>query len=405
MTDYLRDKEIVLGVSGGIAAYKAVELLRLLTRSQARVQVIMTPNAARFVAPLTFAALSGRNVCIDLFDDRGRDADAAMGHIEWARRADAAVIAPATANLVGKLAAGIADDALTTFVLAMTAPVLICPAMNTHMYENRAVQRNIDRLEADGYRIVEPSAGSLACGTTGPGRLPEPEEILEAMVRILAPQDLAGRRVLVTAGPTREAIDPVRYITNHSSGKMGYALARAAARRGAAVTLVSGPTAMALPSGVRHVGVESAAEMAEAVFAEMAGMDVIIKSAAVADYTPARAADQKIKKSDDTLAIELTRTVDILKELGRRRTGQVLVGFAAETESLETHAAAKLQAKNLDLIVGNLVGRPGTGFGADANTVTLFHRDGRQEAFPSLPKAVVADRILDRVASLLGAGP
>ncbi|MBI9083831.1 MAG: bifunctional phosphopantothenoylcysteine decarboxylase/phosphopantothenate--cysteine ligase CoaBC [Desulfobacterales bacterium] len=402
MTDHLCDKEIVLGVSGGIAAYKAVELLRLLTRRGARVRVIMTENATRFVTPLTFAALSGRSVCSGLFGEEDREADAAIRHIEWAREADAVVIAPATANLVGKLAGGIADDALTTFALAVTVPVLICPAMNTHMYENRAVGRNIDRLEADGYRIVEPSAGSLACGTTGPGRLPEPEEILYYLDCALTPQDLNGQRILITAGPTREPIDPVRYISNHSSGKMGYALARAAARRGAAVTLVAGPTGLPVPTGVSLIGVESAAEMAEAVFAAMDTSDVIVKSAAVADYAPRERAGQKIKKSEAVMGIELVKTVDILKELGQRKTGQVLVGFAAETESLEANALAKLETKNLDLIVGNLVGLPGTGFGADNNTVTLFHRDGRREAFPNLPKDDVADLVLDRVAALAG---
>ena len=402
MTDHLCDKEIVLGISGGIAAYKAVELLRLLTRNGARVRVIMTENATRFVAPLTFAALSGRSVCTSLFGERDQEADAAMRHIEWARQADAVVVAPATANLVGKLAGGIADDALTTFALAATVPVLICPAMNTHMYENRAVGRNLDQLEADGYRVVEPSSGSLACGTTGPGRLPEPEEILHHLYCVLTPQDLKGRRVLITAGPTREPIDPVRYISNHSSGKMGYALARSAARRGAAVTLVAGPTGLPVPAGVTRIGVESAVEMAEAVFAAMDASDIIIKSAAVADYAPRGCADQKIKKNQATMGIELVKTVDILKQLGLRKTGQVLVGFAAETESLETHALAKLEAKNLDMIVGNLVGLPGTGFGADNNTVTLFHRDGRKEAFPNLPKDDVADLVLDRVVELAG---
>ena len=402
MTDHLCDKEIVLGVSGGIAVYKAVELLRLLTRRGARVRVIMTENATRFVAPLTFATLSGRSVCTGLFGEGGREADAAIRHIEWARQADAVVIAPATANLVGKLANGIADDALTTFALAVTVPVLLCPAMNTHMYENRAVGRNIDRLEADGYRIVEPSAGSLACGTTGPGRLPEPEEILYHLDCALTPQDLKGQRLLITAGPTREPIDPVRYISNHSSGKMGYALARSAAQRGAAVTLVAGPTGLPAPTGVVLIRVESAAEMAEAVLAAMDVSDVIVKCAAVADYAPRIRARQKIKKSEVVMGLELVKTVDILKELGQRKTGQVLVGFAAETESLDAHALSKLEAKNLDLIVGNLVGLPGTGFGADHNTVTLFYRDGRREAFPNLPKKDVADLVLDRVADLAG---
>jgi phosphopantothenoylcysteine decarboxylase / phosphopantothenate---cysteine ligase len=398
MPDRLAGKEIVLGVSGGIAAYKAVELLRLLVRAGARVRVIMTAHATEFVGPMTFAALSGRTVCTGLFSDTG--GDASIRHIEWARAADAVILAPATANLVGKLAGGIADDALSTVLLAVSAPVVVCPAMNSQMYENRAVQRNLDRLEADGYRVVEPSAGSLACGTTGPGRLPEPEAMVEHLARALSPQDMTGRCVLVTAGPTREAIDPVRYISNHSSGKMGYAIARAAALRGAAVTLVSGPTRLATPMGVERINVESAAEMADAVFDAMERCDMVVKCAAVADYAAAFKADRKIKKTDAAMSLDLVKTEDILKELGRRKTGQILVGFAAETESLEQNALKKLTAKNLDLIVGNIVGRPGTGFGADHNTVTLFYRDGRQEAFSSMRKEAVADLVMDRMLAL-----
>ncbi len=394
MQDSLKDKQIVLGVCGGIAAYKSVELLRMLVKQGAEVRVLMTRNAQSFVGPLTFEALSGRPVGRDLFDDA---AQGSIRHIEWARNAHAVIIAPATANMIGKLAGGIADDALSTFLLAVTAPRLICPSMNTHMYENMAVQRNLDQLEADGYHIIEPAAGELACGETGPGRLAEPAYIVDRLFHHLCKKDWSGIRVLVTAGPTREAIDPVRYISNHSSGKMGYAVARAAEYRGAEVTLVSGPTRLAPPFGVKTVDVVSACEMAAAVFEHGAEADLIIKVAAVADYRPQTAAAHKIKKSAEEMSLPLVKNMDILKELGEHKRGRVLVGFAAETDDLTEYALAKLKAKHLDMIVGNLVGSPSSGFGADTNQVTLYHADGTQEALPNMAKETVAHVLLDRI--------
>lgn len=398
METWLKDKEIVLGVSGGIAAYKSAELLRLIIRQGARVRVIMTRSACAFVRPLTFEALSGRPVYSDLFDDRG---DGAIRHIDWAQSADAVLIAPATANVIGKLAGGIADDALSTFMLAVTAPKLVCPSMNTHMYENRAVQRNIDILENDGYVVVEPDAGELACGTTGAGRLPEPAFIVDRLARALYKKDMAGRKVVVTAGPTREAIDPVRFISNHSSGKMGYAVARMAEYRGADVTLVSGPTHLQPPFGVTVVPVESASEMASAVLDASTSADIIVKVAAVADYRPETCADHKIKKNDAGMVLQLEKTMDILKTLGERKTRQFLVGFAAETRDLDANAASKLAAKNLDMIVGNVVGNADSGFGADTNQVTLYMAGGVKETLPMMTKAALGDVILDRVVEQL----
>lgn len=399
MTEWLKDKRIVLGVCGGIAAYKAVELLRLMVKRGARVRVLMTARAGAFVGPLTFEALSGKPVCFDLFDDAG---GGAIRHIDWAAEADAVVIAPATANMIGKLAGGIADDALSTFMLAVTAPKLICPSMNTHMYENRAVQRNLDRLENDGYTIVEPEAGELACGTTGPGRLPEPDHIVDRLVRQLIAKDLQNKRILVTAGPTREALDPVRYLSNRSSGKMGYAIARIAEYRGADVTLVTGPTAIRPPVGIRTVDVLSAEEMGAAVFERFADTDIVIKVAAVADYRPQTSASQKIKKDDGELSFPLTLNTDILEELGRRKQHQILVGFAAETDNLDRYAAQKMKAKNLDLLIGNIVGNPDSGFGADTNRVTIYYPDDRKESLPLMSKDDVAWAILDRVKQMTG---
>ena len=394
MKNVIRDKNIVLGVCGGIAAYKSIELLRLLVKQEANVQVIMTRKACEFVGPLTFETLSGQPVCVSLF---GNDGDASIKHIDWAKEADAVVIAPATANILGKIANGIADDALCTFILAVTSPVIMCPSMNTHMYENRAVQRNIDILEADGKHIIEPGEGELACGISGAGRLPEPEFILEYLISILSTKDFTGKKVLVTAGPTRECIDPVRYISNYSSGKMGYAVARAAAKRGAEVTLVSGPTNRCVPQGVTCINIESALEMSTAVFDAMDNSDVIIKVAAVADYRPKKQADQKIKKSGDELVLHLQKNIDILKELGGRKKNQVLVGFAAETQDLKNNAQKKLTEKNLDIIVGNIVGTPTSGFGTDTNKVTLFFKDGTSESIPEMDKEEVANILLDRI--------
>ncbi len=397
----LRDKNLVLGVSGGIAAYKSVELLRLLKKQGAHVRVVMTANAAWFVGPGTFQALSEKPVYRDLFG-RG-DSDAAIRHIDWAQHADAVIVAPATANIIGKLAHGIADDALSTFMLAVTAPVLVCPSMNTHMYQSAAVQRNIETLRGDGIGVLEPDCGQLACGTTGPGRLPEPEAILDRFISFLTPKDLAGLRVLVTAGPTWEAIDPVRFISNPSSGKMGFAVARAAEQRGARVTLVTGPTTLSAPLNVTVQHVRSAREMADQVLALMADADVIVKTAAVSDYRPVAMAPQKIKKHEETMTLVLTRNPDILKAVGERKGARILIGFAAETESLETNAAKKLRAKNLDIIAGNLIGSPHSGFQADTNEVTLFFRDGTNEPLPAMTKDAVAHTLLDRAAGLLRA--
>jgi phosphopantothenoylcysteine decarboxylase / phosphopantothenate---cysteine ligase len=398
MKSAIENKNIVLGVSGGIAAYKSAELLRLFIKEGAHVRVIMTQNAQSFVSPLTFQALSGQTVCTSLFDDSG---DASIRHIEWAQKADAVIIAPATADIIGKLANGIADDPLSTFMLAVTCPSILCPSMNTHMFESNAVQRNLDTLRSDGYFIIDPESGSLACGTTGPGRLPEPEDILDRTVYYLMPKDLKEKKILVTAGPTREPIDPVRFISNPSSGKMGFAVARAAEHRGAVVTLITGPTTLLNPNNIGVIRVNTAQEMAKAVFEHMEYSDIIIKAAAVSDFRPADRSEQKIKKETEQLVLSLERTQDILKEIGRNKNRKILIGFAAETEQLERYAQKKLAEKNLDIIVGNIVGFPGSGFDADTNTVTLFYKDGTNEKLPQMTKKDVANLILDRVVKML----
>ena len=394
MKRIIKNKNIVLGVSGGIAAYKSVELLRLLIKEEANVRVIMTKNALEFVKPLTFWALSRQPVCIGLFETVD---DASIRHIDWANQADAVIIAPATANIIGKIAHGIADDALSTFILAVTCPVIICPAMNTNMFESKAVRRNLDRLKSDGHFVIEPESGELACGTTGPGRLPEPEDILDRLLSYLSPKDMKGKRILVTAGPTREIIDPVRFISNPSSGKMGFAVARAAEQRGGDVILITGPTDLSDPHNVTVVRVGTAREMALAVFEQMKNSEIIIKTAAVSDYSPKEQAGQKIKKEKDELVLMLEKTRDILKEVGRRKENRILVGFAAETENLEQYAGKKLVEKNLDIVVGNLVGRSSSGFGTDTNKVTMFYKDGTKEVFPELQKDDVAHILLDRI--------
>ena len=394
----LSKKNIILGVCGGIAAYKSAELLRLLKKAGAEVRVMMTANAQHFVGPLTFEALSGQKVCNDLFD---LQADAAMRHIDWAEQADAVIVAPATANMIGKVAHGIADDALSTFLLAVTAPVLLCPSMNTNMYASQAVQRNLQILSDDDYTIITPESGELACGTIGPGRLPEPTYIFDRVVRLFCPKDLKGRTVLVTAGPTHEAIDPVRFIGNPSSGKMGYAVARAAEYRGAQVLLVSGPSCLEAPSNVEVIRIQSAAEMARVVFDRLPQAQIVVKAAAVADYRPKAPATQKIKKRDAEMALELEKTQDILKEIGHQKGKRFVVGFAAETEALDQNAAKKLTEKNLDIIAGNLVGTPASGFQTDTNQVTLYFRDGTREQLPVMDKEAVAHIILDRVVERL----
>lgn len=394
----LAGKTVILGVTGGIAVYKAVELLRLLTKAGAVVHVIMTKAAAEFVTPLTFQTLSGNPVHSELFN---LITEQEIGHISLADRADLFIIAPATANCIGKLANGIADDLLTTTVMATKAPVLIVPAMNVNMYENSIYQENEVRLKRHGYLFVEPATGWLACGWDGKGKMQEPAMILEEALQILTEKDMKGLKVLVTAGPTREEIDPVRYITNHSSGRMGFAIARAARLRGAEVTVVSGPVSLTVPFGLDFVPVETAAEMHSAVISRALDFDVIIKAAAVADYKPLQRAEQKIKKNSAETCIPLEKTADILADLGRhKRSGQTLVGFAAETENLRENALAKLKSKNLDMIVANDVSADGAGFNGDTNIVRFIWRDGRSEDLPLMSKEKVAGEILDRVIGL-----
>jgi phosphopantothenoylcysteine decarboxylase/phosphopantothenate--cysteine ligase len=393
----LKGKEIVLGVTGGIAAYKAVELLRLLTKAGANVHMIMTRSAQEFVTPLTFQTLSMNPVSTSLFN---LIAEREIGHISLADRADLFIIAPATANIVGKLANGIADDMLSTTVMATEAPVLIAPAMNVNMYQNPIYRENEEKLRRHGYLFVEPARGLLACGWEGEGKLQEPQVILEEARWALTPKDLAGERVLVTAGPTREEIDPVRFVSNHSSGKMGYALARAARRRGAEVVLVTGPTCLAAPWGVEAVPVTTADEMRAEVMARCEASSVIVKAAAVADYRPEGRCADKIKKETAALTLSLVKNPDILAELGMRKGERTLVGFAAESGNLLENAAKKLVEKNVDMIVANDIGMPGAGFNVDTNIVKLLYRDGRVEELPLMDKEELADRILDRVVAL-----
>ena len=393
----LKGKKVVLGVTGGIAAYKAVELLRLLTKAGANVHVIMTRGAMEFITPLTFQTLSMNPVSTSLFnliDERE------IGHISLADSADLFIIAPATANIIGKLACGIADDMLTTTVMATRAPVLIAPAMNVNMYQNPIYQENESKLKGHGYRFVEPAIGMLACGWEGEGKLQEPPVIFEEAVALLSPKDLTGEYLLVTAGPTREEVDPVRFLSNHSSGKMGYAIAKRAWRRGATVTLVSGPTCLDAPWGVETINVESAGQMREAVFSLVEASTIVIKAAAVADYRPANRSSVKIKKADARLTLELAKNPDILGELGRVKGNRVLVGFAAETGSLLENAEKKLAEKNLDLVVANDVSQAGAGFNIDTNIARLLFRNGRKEDLPLMDKGELADIILDRVREL-----
>jgi phosphopantothenoylcysteine decarboxylase / phosphopantothenate---cysteine ligase len=388
---------LVLGVTGGIACYKAVELVRLLVRDGFAVQVIMTRGAMEFVTPLTFQTLSGKPVASETFN---LTQESEIGHINLADSADLFVIAPATANVIGKMAGGIADDLLTTVLLATQAPVLIAPAMNIHMYENPLVQENIRKLRRVGYHFIEPAEGYLACGYEGKGRLPDPEKIFETIKNLLKKKDLAGERFLITAGPSREPLDPVRYISNRSSGKMGYALARAALSRGAEVVLVSGPTALEPPSGARTIAVTSAAEMRRAVLGEFPRCTAVIMAAAVGDYRPAEIAPRKIKRAKGPLELRLEPNPDILKELGAQKNGKLVVGFAAETEELTTNATKKLRAKNLDMIVANDVTQEGSGFDGDTNIATIIDRSGASFSLPLMSKSELADRIYDHLVSL-----
>ncbi|MBU4427102.1 MAG: bifunctional phosphopantothenoylcysteine decarboxylase/phosphopantothenate--cysteine ligase CoaBC [Proteobacteria bacterium] len=394
----MKGKKIIVGVSGGIAAYKAAELVRLLVKADARTFVTMTSNAARFVTPLTFEALSGNRVIRDMWDNEGPSID----HVSWGQESDLIIIAPATANFIAKMAHGIGDDFLSTMVLAATAGILVCPSMNSQMFKNPAVQDNLRILKARGITVMEPGEGQLACHTEGPGRLPEPEDIMEQAFILISPQDLSGLKILVTAGPTVEPIDPVRYITNRSSGKMGYALARAARRRGASVTLVSGPTSLKPPYGVEFCGVKTAEDMKQAVFENRPKCNIIIKAAAVSDYRPRDSAAHKIKKDEDSLSLELVKNPDILAELGsvRKESNCLLVGFAAETKDLMANAKKKLRAKNLDMIVANDVSRGDSGFETDTNIVKIIYSDGQVEDLALMTKDEVADLVLDRINAM-----
>lgn len=384
---------VLLAVCGGIAAYKACEVLRGLQKAGCEVRVTMTADAERFVGATTFEALSGAPVATSLYEYPG----SAIPHIELAEWADAAVVVPATANVMAKMACGIADDCLTTTLLACACPVLVAPGMNAHMWQNPATQANAATLRGRGVSFVGPDSGRLACGDVGEGKLAGVDEIVAAALALLGPRDLEGLRLLVNAGPTHEAIDPVRYIANRSTGKMGYAIAAAAARRGAGVTLVSGPTSLGTPAGVRRIDVESAAQMHDAMLAAFDDADVAICSAAVADYTPAAPADHKLKKSREHLdAIELTETADIMADLCCCKGSRVVVGFAAETDDLLTHAQEKLERKGADLIVANDVSRPESTFGADTNRVALVSAEG-VEQLETMPLPAVADAILDAV--------
>ncbi|HVT03719.1 MAG TPA: bifunctional phosphopantothenoylcysteine decarboxylase/phosphopantothenate--cysteine ligase CoaBC [Thermoanaerobaculia bacterium] len=388
--------KIVLGVSGGIAAYKAPDLVRRLQDIGADVRVILTPNAARFVSPLSLSAVSNHGVIQDHWGDASQGG---VDHIEVARWADLLLIAPATANVIAKLAVGIADDALTTYAVAHRTAILVAPAMNTFMLANAAVQDNLQRLRTRGVEIMEPDSGLLACGDEGAGRLPDIPVIVERVRQMFAAKDLTGKRILVTAGPTREALDPVRYLSNRSSGKMGYAIAGAARARGAEVTLVTGPTSITVPAGVAVLQVTSAQEMSDAVMSALPGQHVVIKAAAVADFTAASVADQKIKKSPDSETLELTlkKTPDILGSIRKVNGGPYVVAFAAETENVESNAQEKLESKGADLIVANDVSDSAIGFDSDENEVTVISRQGTTVRLPRASKAVIANQILDIV--------
>ena len=402
MENMFSGRTVVLGISGGIAAYKAAELVRLLVKAGADVHCIMTDAAREFIGPLTLQTLTKNPVAISLFDLWD---EREIGHISLASRAELFIIAPATANSIGKIAGGIADDMLSTVVMATRAPVLIAPAMNVNMWNNPAVQENIKTLIGRGCHIIEPECGELACGTEGTGRLANVNVIFERAAALLSPQDYAGVNVLVTAGPTREYLDPARFLSNPSSGKMGYALARALQWRGANVVLVSGPVALPAPLGVTYVAVENAREMADAVEQHFEHAHLIIKAAAVADYRPCEQLRQKQKKQDGPLALELERNADILAGLGARKAGRVLVGFAAETEDVIQHARSKLTAKNLDMIIANDISRPDAGFESDTNQVCILTAGVDPEHLPLMPKALLAHAILDRIKKLLPASP
>ena len=390
----LNGKKIILGITGGIAAYKAIELARLFIKSGASVWPVMTKASANFITPLTLQTITGNPVALDMFD---LTEESRISHIELAEKADIVVVAPATANIIGKAASGIADDLLTTVIMATRAPLLFAPAMNSNMYENKIVQTNIERLKKIGCSFIGPEEGELACGYEGRGRLAPVEDIVDAAEECLAPKDLKGEKVLVTAGPTREAIDPVRFISNPSSGRMGYAIARAARRRGAEVVLVSGPSHLNPPRGVTFIKTTTAEEIAEATMRHYPQSTVVIMAAAVSDYRPRISHRKKVKKEEARINIELERTQDILKELGSRKRGQFLVGFALETENMLANAKKKLKEKRLDMIVAN---DPG-GFDGEITQVTIIESEDTVEQLPPFPKNEVAERILDKVATAI----
>ena len=396
----LKDKTVVIGVSGGIAVYKTLDVVSRLRKLGVNVNVIMTKSATEFVTPLSFQSLSQNYVVCDMFEDpKTWDVE----HISLAKRADVFLIAPATANVIGKIANGIADDMLTTTVMATKAKVLIAPAMSTNMYENPILQRNINTLKELGYNFVEPESGRLACGDTGKGKLASPETIVDEVVKLLSKdQDLKGKSIIVTAGPTVESIDPMRYITNRSTGKMGYSIAKEAIERGADVTLITGPTNLTPPQNLKKlVKIESAKDMYEAVLENLDENDVVIKSAAVADYKPKNYSNKKIKKSDDDLVIELDRNKDIAQEIGKIKNNKILVGFAAETNDLIENASLKIKKKNLDFIVANDLTKEGAGFGVDTNIVKIIDKEGNITEYPKMKKEEVANIILDKIKELL----
>ena len=396
----LKDKTVVIGVSGGIAVYKTLDVVSRLRKLGVNVNVIMTKSATEFVTPLSFQSLSQNYVVCDMFEDpKTWDVE----HISLAKRADVFLIAPATANVIGKIANGIADDMLTTTVMATKAKVLIAPAMNTNMYENPILQRNINTLKELGYNFVEPESGRLACGDTGKGKLASPETIVDEVVKLLSKeQDLKGKSIIVTAGPTVESIYPMRYITNRSTGKMGYSIAKEAIERGADVTLITGPTNLTPPQNLKKlVKIESAKDMYEAVLENLDENDVVIKSAAVADYKPKNYSNKKIKKSDDDLVIELDRNKDIAQEIGKIKNNKILVGFAAETNDLIENASLKIKKKNLDFIVANDLTKEGAGFGVDTNIVKIIDKEGNITEYPKMKKEEVANIILDKIKELL----
>jgi len=395
----LKGKEIVLGITGGIAAYKAAEFVRLLVKEEANVHVVMTRNAQEFITPLTFQTLSGNPVVTDLFT---LIEDKKIGHIALADIAELVVVLPATANIIGKIANGIADDFLSTMVMASKAPVLLVPSMNVNMWENKALQKNVQRLIELGHHFVEPGEGELACHWYGKGRLAELSEVMEKIEDLLSPKDLKGEKILITAGPTQEPIDPIRFITNRSSGKMGYALAKVARRRGAEVILVSGPTSLPTPRrDIKVFSLRTAEEMRKAVLTNVKGCSVVIKAAAVSDYRPKEISHKKLKKTEPSYSLELERTRDILEEIGKKKGDRILVGFAAETEDLMANARKKLAEKNLDFIVVNDVTKPGAGFALDTNQVKILYSSGEVRDLPLMSKDEVSQIILDEVVNLL----